>query len=65
MIVRIDCVVYVEVEDDADLEDVAAEFNSGLRVAVDPFPRGDVVTADVTGISKPEQAELEEKGLVE
>lgn len=62
---RIDCSVYVEVEDGVDPEDVAQEFDRGIERSISGFPAGEIISAGVNEIREVGQQELEEKGLVE
>lgn len=65
MLLRMDCQVYVEVDDTEDPEEVAGSFNSGFEVAIEPWPNGVVELARVRSIHLVSEEEAEEEGLVE
>lgn len=68
-ILRIDCMVYVEVSDDDDPEEVARNFDDGLTQALDGFGTvyegREVIQGEVSEISIASDEELAEKGLIE
>lgn len=64
-VLKIEANIFIEVEDDADPEEVAQEMDLGLEHNISSFPKGEVIAAGVERISVADDDELDEKGLKE
>jgi len=57
--------VQLAIDSDSDPTDVASSINRGLARAMQGFPEGDVIEADVQSVEEATDEEANEKGWVE
>lgn len=62
MIYKIDAVIGVQAEDGADPEEIASDMNRGLGRALEGFPGGLVIGANVVQIATATKEEVDERG---
>jgi hypothetical protein len=65
MLVKVNTLIFLEVEDQDQAEEAGRTIENGLEGRMRPFPEGDVVSVDVESIEAVSDEEANERGLVE
>lgn len=63
MILKLESAIYIEVPDDADVDGLVMDFESGADSALDAWPKGSVIQVDIEGSEKLTPEAVKEMGF--